>query len=496
MTHFDTQIVTAEQYVRKYYPINEYGVEVEQDVIYAISLNANERLITLDILAEAWPKEYRSAYVLTLTPGEKAPKSEQHVPPVAAPVIPSLVDLTLSQAIEAIIQSGQTDLVSHLFMLPGKAALVKTALRNREAVPDAAVSLLASTLTYQLQTEKITKLNLTDFVSWSGAQISQVISLIPQDLLASVEMVDLSYNPQLSSCDIIEEVLKHIPSLRRLDILDTSIDISTLSSLISTKFQLFTHLETLLHPALLQYDLDYERTEHLSMHKSGFSCVMMRVYDGLYAYSNIPVTAAYLPIWSLNMIIQSLTDLLSAFMREETLYDDIVFNNFRLLQTAFGSSRDAQTQSWSQRLVPLLPFYSKLGFTGAAGWMFVLTGQPVAKQWAYGFIKVDEEKIKTPTAQSDPESMSDLWQICDLDGFLRQVESEGRPLPPHHVVEELRNLLATFSDPPPIPEGFRAVLTDCKTGLMDDETFARMVRSNVKEGSELSLAQCLIELSK
>ena len=475
ITWYDTEILTAEQYIRTY-----HADEMENqrmDVLKSISLLENTRLITLQTLAEAWPRVYGEVYAEYREGFAASPQDDVEAPQQALSVttIPSLADLMIGPTIEAALQSGeQTDLLTDVFMLPGKPALIITALRAWTDPPDSAVSLLASVLTYKLQTTRVTDLDFANFVSWSDAQISRAISLIPEGLLANVTMIDVSHNPQFSSCDLLETLLTRIPSLKRLDVLDTSIDISSLSRLINTRPELFKHLEILLHPAFLQNDKSV-------IHKQAFSCVVTsRVSDGFHI--------AYLPVWTPAAVIQSLNDLFVlakeySFYCVDTLVIRAVFS---------GSLRHGNGEAWDHRHVSLVPGSSNAGFIGE-GWMFIIHYFPLSLTYGYGFVKVDAERVNSAMSESTLEDSTSVpWKIYDLEEFLEEMGREGRPLPSKAAIETLKQGLMEMSAPPRMP------IVGIPYGLMDNSAFEEMVKETTWKKldvkGEWSTRECLLEI--
>ncbi|KAF7313712.1 hypothetical protein HMN09_00528100 [Mycena chlorophos] len=109
--------LTAAQYCRAYYPDHadsQHPDEQEKDVRLVIESLREERLITLDVLAETWPDEYKVPKVPS-----KAAVSIDTQPNDA---FPTLVELTLGPAIEHGLKTGDLDPLEDLVWHPGKGS--------------------------------------------------------------------------------------------------------------------------------------------------------------------------------------------------------------------------------------------------------------------------------------------------------------------------------------------------------------------------------------
>ena len=118
--------LSATQYLRCYYPkditVDDY--DLEQSVLATLRPFESVPMITIDMLAEAWPGEY--------TPSQNE-LEESTTTSVKIP-LPSLVDLTFLPALNHALQSGETDRLDPFMWLPENASKIKETLFPRSTV--------------------------------------------------------------------------------------------------------------------------------------------------------------------------------------------------------------------------------------------------------------------------------------------------------------------------------------------------------------------------
>ncbi|KAG5649011.1 hypothetical protein DXG03_000360 [Asterophora parasitica] len=129
------------------------------------------RLVTLDMLAEAWPGEYEAK-------GETA-HIDSSAPPAELPS-PSLVDLSLGPAVDRALLLKQTEDTEHL--LPGKAQAIVDILKAHNPFPILALRQISEDAVdlskYYLSPEQIGTL-LGDF---PNIQFSNLLSRAPSSV--------------------------------------------------------------------------------------------------------------------------------------------------------------------------------------------------------------------------------------------------------------------------------------------------------------------------
>lgn len=185
--------LSASDYLRAYYRIpsakDMKNVSVrltEEDVIRTIELLDGERLVTLEMLAEAWPSEYeKSLGVTSAKPSAGEPGADRVD-------IPSLADLAIKPAVEHSLQVGDTNDIEQLLWMPGKTAQIKNSLRGQNPFPNSGISLLVKVLEYESKASGA--VDLSGFML-STDQFEPIVSKV-KDL--APEVLNLSHNPNLT----------------------------------------------------------------------------------------------------------------------------------------------------------------------------------------------------------------------------------------------------------------------------------------------------------
>ncbi|KAK0206519.1 hypothetical protein DFS33DRAFT_594858 [Desarmillaria ectypa] len=428
----DMEPLSAEQYVRAYYPKEDGPKDASvQKVVDAL---ADKNLVTLRMLAEAWPNEYKD----DSESNDIDDSREPHNTSVASDLVPSLVDLTLGTALEQGIPAGDMAHLENLVWQPGKAPLIKAVLQKQVPFPDAGVSLLTQVV---LQNPKV--VDLSGF-SLTTDQLVSVLSAAKKD----IETLELSGNPNVTIATI-KAILNDCPALTRLVLLNTSVKSVDLQTLFKSDPEIFYYLHDLIHPYLLT-------ATKRATYVNAFSFISVAGVGG-----GIPI--ASLPFLNPAKVVQGLTDALivHAEMDRPSFAGPDQCSLFP--QVAFGSALRTETQRWSERHVSSFPQASFDAFQGE-GWCFALQNDPM--HWLggrglsfYGFLKVDvltvnaevERQNKAKDDSSDTKTASNeskeeekpvpLGIIYDLDEFLVAMEAEGRPLPTEAAVKKLRDIL-------------------------------------------------------
>ncbi|KAG9219118.1 hypothetical protein CCMSSC00406_0001528 [Pleurotus cornucopiae] len=380
----------AEGYIRSYYAYpaddsEEGDSELEKDIAALIASLDDVKLITTEMLAEAWPREYARAGGGSKT-DEVADPSDQ----------PALADDNI----------GNFDELEKLVWIPEKAKLIKAALREIDPFPDAAIPLLRRVYEVESQTNK-NELDLTGLPLSSD----QILDFVSQH--SDIQRLKLSNMPNVT-IDTVRNLLTSVPSISHLNLLGTSIANESILELLAEEPKLFYNMEALIHPALLTY-------AKKAPYKAAFT------FPGISGASMIGGCSA-LPFFTPQRVVQAFSDFLRGILR-----DEMSMPGGGLRFGAMGSSKLAlaclasyrtQGQKWSERRVPILPLFCD-GFLSGEGWALIVSGS------VYSFCRL-----------LDGEAEGSDKDVLDLDGFLSAMGAEGRPAPLPASVSELKGFIA------------------------------------------------------
>ncbi|KAJ6515985.1 hypothetical protein C8R45DRAFT_1141312 [Mycena sanguinolenta] len=393
--------LSAEQYCRAYYPVpkadskntqamDQEGVkETEEDVQKKIDALRNERLMKLDVLAEAWPQEYKYSGSTEVTEPESSSRVSNPGP------VPSLVDLSLRPAIEHGIQTGETEELEQLVWHPGKAVLMRTILRNQKPFPDSGLPLLTKVL--QHEAGKSLDVDFSDF----SLSESQIVSLLTFPGVEKVESLNLSHNPDLT-IDVLRRILPTTPKLRRLILLDTSISDEQLYELLIKEPKLFLSVEELVHPAFLAL-------QDPARYPNGFA------YVGIHSRGS--ACAVSVAVFTPATVVQSLTDYLGPIVNTDRYVTYGILGTTLAPQAALAAGMRNEGQPWNERRVHCFPAFTGSPFDGR-GWLFTVEWPAMFEDQGcrYGFVSVVDAEASPPKVK-----------IYDLAGFLEEMAQEGRP---------------------------------------------------------------------
>lgn len=355
--------------------------------------------MTLDVLAEAWPSEYKLPKTTPSAPENDAAASTSNP-------FPSLADLSLKPAVEHGIKTGETEELEGLVWLPGKAKSIKSVLQRQNPFPDSGLSLLAKVVQHEIESDK-TGLDLSGF----PLSDSQIVSLLTLMEKGDVERLNLSPNPNIS-IDVLRHVLSTSTKFRRLILLDTSISSEQIYQLLVDEPKLFYNLEELVHPALFSWQDPAEYPPRFT-------------YVGL--GQNAPC-AVSLAIFTPATVVQSLTDFLSAMSDSDGLDSYGIVGSSLVPQAAFSTAVRRGGEPWGKRRVHCFPALINSPFD-KPGWLFAASlASYGASAHRYGFVRID-------TTEGTPKR-----NICDLGGFLKEMASEGRPLPSDEAIKKLEEI--------------------------------------------------------
>ncbi|KAJ8698177.1 hypothetical protein PTI98_004915 [Pleurotus ostreatus] len=398
----------AEGYIRSYYAYpaddSENGdSELEKDIATLIASLDDAKVVTTEMLAEAWPREYGRAGGGSET-DEVADPSDQ--PALAEDnIVPQLADLVVGPAVKQSIAQGNFDELEKLVWIPEKAKLIKAALREIDPFPDAAIPLLRRVCEVESQTNK-NELDLTGLPLSSD----QILDFVSQH--SDIQYLRLSSMPHVT-IDTVRKLLTLVPSISHLTLLGTSIANESILELLAGEPKLFYNMEALIHPVLLTY-------AKKAPYKAAFT------FPGISGASIGGCPA--LPFFTPQRIVQVFSDFLRGILRNE-----MSMARKALLFGAMGSSMLAlaclasdrtQGQKWSERRVPILPLFCD-GFFNGEGWALIVSDS------VYSFCRL-----------LDREAEGSDKDFLDLDGFLSAMRAEGRPAPLPASVSELKGFIA------------------------------------------------------
>lgn len=414
-------------------------------------------MVTLDMLAEAWPAEYEA-------PGTSEPPIVEDSSSCSTPesLVPSLFDLALGAAVEQALATGDTSGLESVIWMPEKGSMIKAALLKQNPFPDTGLSLLAQVIAQESRSEH--EVDLRNF----SVNTDQLLSVL-SDTNITIRTLNLSGNANITG-DTIRKVLTARPTLVCLVLLNTSVRDKELKELIITEPKLFYHMQDLIHPFLLnQAESD---ANEASSYPNAFSFISYTRWD-----DGIPV--ASLPFLNPPKIVQSLTDALISYATMPKFSISSPSMCYFFPRVAFSFAVRPVTREWSKRYVSTFPQES-LGALEGEGWCFALKmceSKYSQYEEFYGFLKIrslhdaaagedyadDSENSASQrvarsvlrsaseeknAAHASEESHTDAplstpihSTIYDLEDFLEVMISEGRPTPTAAAVGRLRRVL-------------------------------------------------------
>ena len=369
--------LSATEYVRAYYPkvkmddsetSDHKKITLEQSVLNTLLPFESVHMITIDMLAEAWPGEYKSdepnPAELSIDPKESS-ASSFHMPP-------SLVDMTFVPALNYTLQTGETDRLDPFMWLPENLAKIKETLRAHNPLSENDLALLSKVITVEVKQNK--SVDLSHF-SPTGEQLIELLSAHE-----SVEVLNISHMQQIT-IDILPQLIPLLPNLRRLVLLHTIPDADILS-LLSESPELFYRIDSIIHFAFLR---------HLgqAVYPAAFSHIVTR-------NSRDMVTSV--PYFTTDQLVQGLTDYLSP-LRSKDAYTVTMCMRYKLpLLATYASAVREPGRSWSERIVPFIPRHTCDMLNEHEGWLFTWSDVPYSDSesplYRYAFAKINKEVIE------------------------------------------------------------------------------------------------------
>ncbi|KAF9055231.1 hypothetical protein BDZ89DRAFT_1125005 [Hymenopellis radicata] len=422
--------LTAEQYARAYYPSGEQQEVVETDVLSVIASLDDTKLMTIGMLAEAWPDEYTVPERAPVADREATPPPSSNIDPV-----PSLANLALGPAVDAALASGDTSDLDELVWMPDKAVALRTFLQSKSPFPDAGISLLAEIVKQDCQSTEGRIVDLTG-LSLNSDQVVKVLSE-----LKDIRSLTLPAVPDVT-IDTVRRVLSAHTNIQHLALLNTGVSSNDLGNLIADEPKLFYSIRRLVHPYIFQYN-DGD-------HAKGVRYVSAFTYfspPGAMCYG--PAVAS-IPLLYPAQVVQALTDALGPSVDPPDVSGPGSSALFPLI--ALGTDVREAGRRWRERHLSSFPRSCLNAFRGE-GWVFfnMTNVDPFSRMSAtmrgsyYGFVKFNPLALNPPKGKADEEgdkgddNASDPPRhlICDFKQFLKVLEDEGRPSPSPEAVEVL-----------------------------------------------------------
>lgn len=451
--------MTAEQYVRDYYSVPNSDVPKDDDawkteeyVQKCIHRLDGERLVTLQMLAEAWPQEYMKSFEnqkrQEMLRGDNEPQNttdESAGDPVVATVLPALTEMSLKSATIHSLEIDDIEELDGILDIPGMAGSMKDILQQRTELTPIGVTLLKKIFAIESQTQP-RSLDLSEFSHClSPDQVLDVVS----EYGDSLDVLNLSYHTNLTG-DIVLKVLQAAPRLRRLVLMGcTSVVDDELYRIRHVEPHLFLHMEALLHPAFLPVLED-------GSIRVRYPCAFSVIGSHKYHRS---IFGASLPFFTPTQALQTLYRYMS--IASSLLYDsEVHMRPFTFAEAVFSASSQPLGEPWRERSIVAIPTPSFSNLRGEApGWLFVYDGRqeynPKYKtKWAFVWCEPRSRDEADKTQSSDDETAEDdeevmlpfTYKIYDVRGFVRAAIEQGRPAPPEDLVHSLEELLKELKE--------------------------------------------------
>jgi hypothetical protein len=142
--------LSAEQYLRFYYPVTTEEEEMEDDddqlrekvCLELIGTLRDEKMVTYEMLASAWPHEYTQDAQMDTT-------ADSHCEPSQA----SPVDMAIPQAVKHALDTGDTTKMDELMQIPDKVDSIKSNLRNIKPFPDSGIPRLKKVVIQEMNSQ-------------------------------------------------------------------------------------------------------------------------------------------------------------------------------------------------------------------------------------------------------------------------------------------------------------------------------------------------------
>ena len=424
-------------------PYKPHDIEDGKNALRILQSVKEVPLIDVSTLREAWPqesfKEREESQPFKRTEEARADPSV---------LIPLLADLSLDITVRRWVEEADTADLEELDWLPGKGSQIMAILRKMDPIPVGAARLLKHAFVESKMSDG-PRVDLSKF-QLSGALLADVLSLCSLE----VETLDLSYNTLIRARDL-PAIVAAVPRLRRLVLMGcTRVKRVRLFPLLRERRKEFNHLEGIYHRGLLTL-------EKPANYSSAFTYCAKRQTGHL--------ICASIPLFTPGQVVQALSDVIPWQPGAESftdgppdLSDSIDYALPLVAVCAFQGGARAAGVPFGERAVVTVPglsmhvprgekelwaFYLCLedhGMTTMGRFMSIMAPrEPVTPQHGWAFLRLTAREGEKPQEGVVPLEEEYNCEVYDLDGFLAQMEREGRPMPYEDVVRTLRGKLDT-----------------------------------------------------
>ncbi|KZV67487.1 hypothetical protein PENSPDRAFT_688104 [Peniophora sp. CONT] len=482
--------LTAEDYVRKYYPriadsvpldddqSEDADVATEHAVVQTIAALEPFPLMSIDSLVEAWPQDYTRArdtmvaagtYVsVTVSPDESLPATPAvSIPPLSAqPAVHSLTDISLRQAVLHAVNEGNHEPIQDSLSTPGQREVILSTLCDISPLPPAGSKLLDLAIGRE---------QLPDVLDLSGINLSLSAILGRIGTMSGMlYKLDLSGNDRVTVHDL-SNVISAAPRMRELIIFDCPlIADEDMYGLLASSPESIYALEFIGHSAFFRRARDKDPA---CPYVPAFTCV---VYESM----RQPLTIS-LPYFTPSRLLRSIYTLLKSMadtktaslamlLQHETgqtidptlaglsFSGSQMFTSTAVLHAAFttwyaesASITDAIRVAQLKRepdpsglradtqRITLIPQMS----TSFDGWLLLMEPTravggrfAIARKRRNG-ASADQPPAATPDPGLIEMSAASDFEVFSLDEFVVALKAEGRPAPPAEDVAALARVI-------------------------------------------------------
>ncbi|EMD40980.1 hypothetical protein CERSUDRAFT_91732 [Gelatoporia subvermispora B] len=429
----------SKQQVSKADHSNEY--KFERVVWESIVFLKNVRMIDMQMLAEAWPKEY-GEHLQSKDMGSTLPVLEEPCK------VPSLFDIALERVVTFASEYGDAPDLEKLVWYPERVNSLLRLLRKYKPfpLPYPILSLLAKTIE-DAQDRK--SLDLSGAIGLSAVQISQLLPI-----LQNLRTIDLSFNP-FATVDVVRQLLAGVPTLRRLVVMGCpNVESDVLCTLVRSESTLFRRIEALMHPLFL----DPDEPHHFL---TGFTFIASDVHH---------VHSASVSLFTPVCIVDGLIRIIEAFLQQKCFF--FFYEKGCIAAQAAFSSMVPQDGEWDCRVITSVASRVKnRPCEPSTRWAFAYEYYPTEfpsyedhhSRWAFIRLRKESEnsRVDVPVSARHYAATGEIPQphgaidtcpptafdIFDVRGFIRAMEEEDRELPTEEDIEYLESLLSTLEAP-------------------------------------------------
>lgn len=399
---------------------------LEKDVQDTIASLEGFPVVTIDMLAEAWPREYRPTRLKSSSVGAEDEKKE------SPKHIANLVDISILPAIRPIVFNGEDSAgLDQILLQPGRLSSVKESFTNlfKDAdVPAQGMPLLTSIISAEA---KLSPDDNSLDLSCHRLGVDQILHVV-SSVKPGIESLDISHNLRID-ISALERISTDLPTIRRLNLLDCgSLNAAELKALMDSCPTLFMNLSYLIHEIFLVFDVPV----HLYP-KRTFSIGSRIPYSGEFATT--------IPAPSLNRVVLAFMDLVEPFADPTRGWvPDSPLQNPLAVSAAL--SRDdtiiivdgkETVRKWNERSVVVIPRYSR---RATEGWLLLFAKASMFEGGAYAFIDLSGDN--SSNAAQPPQTTGSEQPEPEAKGSTDAVQGSDRQQPKSYRVYDFQGFLA------------------------------------------------------